>query len=133
MIVDSNRGHKGSQRQEQPPRRLVRTPLASQIAAVKRPSDKRAGVHFVLTLVGGLLVVISPVVGALPGPGGVFVFAAGFALMLKHSAMVKRFYARLKKRHPHKGAWVDWALRRRSARRRAKRERRGRRRAERSN
>ena len=112
---------------------LVESPLRAQIDPVKKSSDKRFGVHLVLTIVGGLLVLVSPIVGALPGPGGIFVFAAGFALMLKNSAMVKRFYARLKKRHPNKGAWVDWALRRRSARRRAKREHRERRRRERSN
>ncbi|MFN2259221.1 MAG: hypothetical protein ABR601_05220 [Parasphingopyxis sp.] len=100
---------------------------------MKRPSDKRFGVHFVLTLVGALLIIISPIVGAVPGPGGVFVFAAGFALMLKNSKMVRKLYARVKRRHPNKGAWIDWALRRRSALRRAKRERRERRRAERSN
>lgn len=106
---------------------------APQIGAVKRPSDKRFGAHLVLTIIGGLLVVASPIVGALPGPGGVLVFAAGFALMLKNSQTVKRFYARLKRKHPNKAAWVDWALRRRSARRRAKLERKARERAERGN
>lgn len=104
-----------------------------QIGRVNSQPDKRFGVHFVLTVIGGLLVIAAPIVGLLPGPGGVFVFAAGFALMLKNSAMVKRFYARLKKKHPNKGAWVDWALRRRSARRRAKRKRRERRRRGRNN
>ncbi|WP_328804960.1 hypothetical protein [Parasphingopyxis marina] len=76
-----------------------------------------------LTVFGGFLCIISPIVGLLPGPGGIFVFAAGFALMLKNSAIVRRVYARLKAKHPQKGQWVDWALRRRSARRRAKRDR----------
>lgn len=89
----------------------------------KPARDKRGGVHLVLTLTGAFLVIISPIVGAIPGPGGVFVFAAGFALMLRNSALVRKLYARLKARHPKKGAWVDWALRRRSALRRAKRER----------
>lgn len=85
--------------------------------------DKRAGVRLVLTLTGAFLVIISPIVGAIPGPGGIFVFAIGFALMLKNSALVRRFYARLKARHPKKGAWVDWAMRRKSALRRSRRDR----------
>lgn len=88
------------------------------------PKDKRAGVHFVLTVIGALLVLAAPVIGLLPGPGGILVFAAGFALMLRNSAIVRRAYARLKAKHPRKGAWVDWALRRRSAIRRARRDRR---------
>lgn len=68
---------------------------------------------------GGLvLVILSPVVGILPGPGGIFVFAAGFALMLRGSTWVKKMYARFKKRHPKKGDWVDFGLRRVSYRRR---------------
>lgn len=87
------------------------------------PPDKRGGVRLALTLFGAFLCIIAPIVGALPGPGGIFVFAAGFALMLKNSAIVRRLYARLKAKHPQKGQWVDWALRRRSALRRAKRDR----------
>ncbi len=88
-----------------------------------RPKDKQAGIRLVLTFIGGFLCVISPIVGVLPGPGGIFVFAAGFALMLRNSAIVRRAYARLKAKHPRKGEWVDWAMRRRSALRRAKRDR----------
>ncbi|QLC26807.1 hypothetical protein HFP57_04805 [Parasphingopyxis algicola] len=79
--------------------------------------------RFVLTVFGGLLVASAPIVGLLPGPGGIFVFAIGFALMLKNSAIVRRFYARLKNRHPKKGEWVDWAMRRKSAIRRIRRKR----------
>lgn len=67
---------------------------------------------------GLLLVVISPLVGAIPGPGGIFVFAAGFGLMLRGSKWVKKMYARFKKRHPKKGDWADFGLRRASYRRR---------------
>lgn len=68
---------------------------------------------------GGLfLVIISPLVGAIPGPGGVFVFAAGFGMMLKGSRRVKKWFARFKRRHPAKGAWADFGLRRASYRRR---------------
>ncbi len=101
---------------------------AAHIAPMTPPApiktkDKRGGVRLVLTVTGALLIVASPLVGAIPGPGGVFVFAAGFALMLKNSALVRKIYARLKTRHPKKGAWIDWALRRRSAIRRAKKAR----------
>jgi hypothetical protein len=68
---------------------------------------------------GCLLILVSPVVGPIPGPGGVIVFAAGLALVLKYSEWAKRKYVAFKRRHPNKGAWADWGLRRRSARRRA--------------
>ncbi|RED15339.1 hypothetical protein DFR46_0327 [Parasphingopyxis lamellibrachiae] len=90
---------------------------------IPKQPDKRGGVRLVLTIVGGLLVIAAPIVGLLPGPGGIFVFAVGFALMLKNSALVRKFYARLKSRHPKKGEWVDWAMRRKSALRRSRRKR----------
>ena len=71
-----------------------------------------------LVVVGCLLMAVSPLVGAIPGPGGVFVFAAGLSLALKYSGLAKRLYVRFKKRHPNKGRWADWGLRRTSARRR---------------
>jgi hypothetical protein len=72
----------------------------------------------VLFGVGIVLVLLSLPVGLLPGPGGVFVFAAGAALMLETSAWAKRLYVRLKRRWPRLGDWLDWGLRRKSARRR---------------
>lgn len=71
-----------------------------------------------LFLLGIVLVLLSPVVGLLPGPGGVIFFGLGFGLVLKYSAWAKRRYVRFKRRHPNKGRWTDWGLRRRSARRR---------------
>lgn len=68
---------------------------------------------------GAVLMVVSPVVGLLPGPGGVIVFAAGLGLTLRNSAWAKRRYAMFKKQLPKVGGWADWGLRRRSARRRA--------------
>lgn len=67
---------------------------------------------------GLLLMAVSPVVGVVPGPGGVFVFAIGLALVLKTSTWAKRHYVRFKRRQPKAGQWMDWGLRRRSARRR---------------
>ncbi len=71
-----------------------------------------------LFLLGCLLILLSPFVGAIPGPGGVVVFAAGLGLVLKYSEWAKRHYVRFKRRHPNKGRWADWGMRRASARRR---------------
>src|SRR5690606_28959019 len=46
--------------------------------------------RLILLVTGWLLVVASPVVGVMPGPGGLLVFAAGLALLLKNSRWVKR-------------------------------------------
>jgi ribonuclease P protein component len=75
-------------------------------------------VRSALVVVGFILIAVTPLVGAVPGPGGVFVFAAGLSLVLRYSNWAKRLYVRLKKRHPKKGHWADWGLRRASARRR---------------
>ena len=71
-----------------------------------------------LFVLGLLLMAATPAVAVLPGPGGIFVFAAGLALCLKNSEWAKRKYVRFKRWQPRAGAWADWGLRRRSARRR---------------
>lgn len=76
----------------------------------------------VLFWLGVLLIILAPLVGVIPGPGGVFFFAAGAALVLRNSRWAKKQYARLKRRHPNKGAWADWSLRRSSYLRRAERD-----------
>lgn len=75
-------------------------------------------VRHCLVALGFVLVALTPVVGPIPGPGGVIVFAAGASLILKYTGWAKRFYVRFKRRHPNKGRWADWSLRRASARRR---------------
>ena len=80
--------------------------------------EKHPLVRQALFLLGIVLIIVSPAVGALPGPGGVLVFAAGFGLVLKYSGWAKRQYVRFKRRHPNKGRWADWGMRRPSARRR---------------
>jgi hypothetical protein len=75
-------------------------------------------VEWGLFALGILLMIAAIPVGALPGPGGVFVFAAGFALVLKTSMWAKRRYVRFKRQRPKVGRWADWGLRRRSALRR---------------
>jgi hypothetical protein len=77
-----------------------------------------------LFLLGCFLVIISPIVGAIPGPGGIVVFAFGLGLVLKYSEWAKRRYVRFKRRHPNKGRWADWGMRRLSARRREARRQR---------
>jgi hypothetical protein len=71
-----------------------------------------------LVALGFLLVALTPLVGPIPGPGGIIVFGAGLSLILKYTGWAKRLYVRLKRKHPNKGRWADWSLRRASARRR---------------
>jgi Flp pilus assembly protein TadB len=68
--------------------------------------------------VGLVLLIVSPLVGALPGPGGIVVAGIGLALVLRTSMWAKRRYVRFKRWQPKAGRWMDWALRRRSAERR---------------
>ena len=69
-------------------------------------------------VVGVILIILSPLAGVIPGPGGVFVFAIGLAMVLKTSMWAKRRYVHFKRWQPKAGRWADWGLRRRSARRR---------------
>jgi hypothetical protein len=75
-------------------------------------------VEWTLFVVGLVLLILSPLVGAIPGPGGVIVAGIGLALVLKTSMWAKRRYVRFKRWKPKAGRWTDLALRRRSARRR---------------
>ena len=75
-------------------------------------------VEWTLFVIGILLMVAAIPLGALPGPGGIFVFAAGLALALKTSMWAKRRYVHFKRWQPKAGRWADWGLRRRSAKRR---------------
>jgi hypothetical protein len=82
-------------------------------------------VEWSIFVLGLLLMIAAIPFGALPGPGGIFVFAAGLALVLKTSLWARRRYARFKRwrfklfgRSFAPGSFTDWALRRRSALRR---------------
>ncbi|MBA3896388.1 MAG: hypothetical protein H0X36_04470 [Sphingomonadaceae bacterium] len=79
----------------------------------------RPPVRLALFVLGWVLIALSPLVGAIPGPGGLFVFAFGLGLVLKYSRWAKRRYVAFKRRWPKHGAWADWGLRRASAKRRA--------------
>ncbi|MEO6248036.1 MAG: hypothetical protein ABIO85_05570 [Sphingomicrobium sp.] len=79
-------------------------------------------VEMMLFVLGVLLIIASPLAGIIPGPGGIFVFAAGLALVLRTSMWAKRRYVHFKRWQPKLGAWSDWGLRRQSAKRRTELE-----------
>ena len=81
--------------------------------ASRPPPYKKSNALRLATLtLGILLVIVSPIIGALPGPGFIIVFPVGLALILKSSLTAKRAYARFKHRYPKYGHWSDKALRR---------------------
>lgn len=86
---------------------------------------RRAAKRHALLALGILLILLTPAVALLPGPGGIFVFAAGLALVLRTSAWARRRYVRFKRRFPRFGGWADLGLRRPSARRRRARDKAG--------
>ena len=67
--------------------------------------------------VGILLVIITPLIGILPGPGGIIVFGIGLGLVLRNSIWAKRRYVVFKKQQPKIGRWTDWGLRRKRRKR----------------
>ena len=75
-------------------------------------------VEWSILSLGVALLIVSPLVGALPGPGGIVVAGIGLALILRTSMWAKRRYVRFKRWQPKAGRWTDWALRRPSAQRR---------------
>lgn len=75
-------------------------------------------VEWCLFALGVVLIIVGIIVAPLPGPGGVFFIAPGAALILKTSMWAKRRYVRFKRWQPKAGRWTDWALQRRSAKRR---------------
>jgi hypothetical protein len=64
------------------------------------------------------LMVAAPLIGWLPGPGGLILFPLGLAILLKHSLWAKRVYSRVSKRHPEYALWANWAMRRKRFRER---------------
>jgi hypothetical protein len=75
-------------------------------------------VEWSLLGLGAILLLVSPLVGAIPGPGGIIVAGVGLALILKTSMWAKRRYVHFKRWQPKAGRWTDWALRRPSHQRR---------------
>ena len=80
--------------------------------------------RLVMFVAGCVLMILAPVAGALPGPGGIFVFAIGLGLSLRSSLWAKRRYVAFKRMQPKIGYWADWGLRRKSAKRREERAKR---------
>ncbi len=75
-------------------------------------------VEWSILAVGVILIILSPLAGIIPGPGGIFVFAIGLAMVLKTSMWAKRRYVHFKRWQPKAGRWADWGMRRQSAKRR---------------
>ena len=75
-------------------------------------------VEWGLFALGVVLIVLGIIISPLPGPGGIFLIAPGAALILKTSMWAKRRYVKFKRWQPKAGRWTDWALKRRSAKRR---------------
>ena len=71
-----------------------------------------------LLALGVLLLALAPLVGVVPGPGGIVVAAAGMTLVLRNSRWAKRRYVLFKRWQPRAGSWFDWGMRRGSALRR---------------
>lgn len=83
---------------------------------MKPPAKPRRNsplVRWALVVTGWFLIIISPIIGAIPGPGFIILFPIGLALVLRNSGFGKRLYIRIKHRFPDLGRWTDWALRRR--------------------
>ncbi len=65
-----------------------------------------------LMALGWLLIAVSPLIGIIPGPGGIFVFAAGVVLLIRNSCWAKRRYVMVKRRWPRLGRHADKVMRR---------------------
>lgn len=72
-------------------------------------------------VIGALLIVAAPILAPLPGPAGIFLFAGGMVLILRNSRWARLKWARLKRRWPRTGHFVDRMMRRQSAMRRHER------------
>ena len=67
---------------------------------------------------GLFMMTASPIATPLPGPGGLMMFSGGLMLTLRNSARARRIYARRMRNYPRASAFLDRAMRRRSALRR---------------
>jgi len=92
---------------------------------MSRPSprhDRHPVLRSGLLALGVLLILVTPLVALLPGPGGVFTFAGGLALVLQNSLWARQQFVRAKRRWPRAGGLADRGLRRGSAKRRRERD-----------
>ena len=68
-----------------------------------QPATSRNRNHvkrLVLLGLGWLLIALTPLVGPIPGPGGIVVFAAGATLVLRNSYWAKKQYVKIERRWP---------------------------------
>jgi hypothetical protein len=79
--------------------------------AARKLSENRS-FQWVMIVLGWFLMILAPLIGWLPGPGGLILFPIGLALVIKNSRWAKRQYSRASKRHPEYGEWANWAMRR---------------------
>lgn len=86
---------------------------------MKRRGPLRTSVELAL---GVLLMAGAALVGPLPGPGGIFLFAGGLVLILRNSIWARKRFARFKARFPRLGRVLDLTMRRGSALRRRDRD-----------
>lgn len=84
---------------------------------------QKPAVRYALLGLGAVFLLVTPLLGPLPGPGGIFTFAIGLGLVLQNSVWARRRYVRFKRKQPRMGRWADKGLRRGSARRRDARDR----------
>lgn len=91
---------------------MQRSHIINMAKKSRSPYEKRGGVRLLTFITGVLLVIISPIIGAIPGPGFIIVFPIGLAMILKSSLGAKRLYARFQKRWPKYGRWTNMVLRR---------------------
>lgn len=61
-------------------------------------------------ILGVIIMLISPLVGAIPGPGGVFVFALGLAMVLRSSRQSRKLHAKLRRKWPRYAHLTDLGL-----------------------
>lgn len=85
--------------------------------------DRHPALRIAQLTVGGLLIVGAALIGPIPGPGGIFLFAGGMVLILRNSRWAQRLFAKWKRRWPKTGHVVDLTMRRGSAIRRRARAR----------
>ena len=102
------------------PSHLLAMPFRDKLASLRQSPAMRLG----LLLLGIIIMIVAPIVGLLPGPGGTIVFAIGLGLTLRNSLWAKRRYVDLKRKQPRIGGFADWGLQRSSPKRRKERTKR---------
>jgi hypothetical protein len=66
--------------------------------------------RWAMIILGWALMIAAPLIGILPGPGGLILFPIGLGIVLKNSIWAKRQFSKHAKRHPEYGHWVSWAM-----------------------